>query len=270
VAAGTNRSSIAGPAPAAAAALSPTAAASQKLAAATTLPAILQAASEHLKAAKREFAGDDQGILNVEMIATVKHLGQVWHQIASHSIRTNQGNSAAAAAAAGGTGQQHHTSNGDGSGSSSSSRTACIAAKGEGARRATGRVEHVAAAAGAAAAAAARLNASDGAAGAAAAVHQRTAVPGAAAGGGLAAGVIPQMRLAAPQLADPSGAEVATIPLPCLPPLLDLSCSEPAKVLQRRLERVWGVLRVPAEQQMGLVLRWVLHLSACDVNDVFG
>ncbi|WIA42463.1 hypothetical protein OEZ86_008458 [Tetradesmus obliquus] len=53
--------------------------------------------------------------------------------------------------------------------------------------------------------------------------------------------------------ASPSADELAAVPLPSLPPLLDLS-HEPAKVLQARLARVWAVLAVPAEQQMAMVL----------------
>jgi hypothetical protein len=63
------------------------------------------------------------------------------------------------------------------------------------------------------------------------------------------------MRLAAPKLVNPTEAEVAAIPLPSLPQLLDLGCCQPAQVLQRRLERVWAALQVPAQQQMALVLR---------------
>eukprot|EP00775_Hariotina_reticulata_P001501 gene1501-1839_t len=69
VAAGTNCNSKAGPP---AGQVSPTAAASQKLAAATSLSTILQAATEHLKAAKREFAGDGPARLDIGMIAKVK------------------------------------------------------------------------------------------------------------------------------------------------------------------------------------------------------
>jgi hypothetical protein len=42
--------------------------------------------------------------------------------------------------------------------------------------------------------------------------------------------------------------------MPSLSQLLDLS-HEPVKVLQARLERVWEVLGVPAEQQLDMVLR---------------
>lgn len=62
------------------------------------------------------------------------------------------------------------------------------------------------------------------------------------------------MRLPPPRLQAPSEQELSALPLPSLPELLDLS-HEPAKVLQARLERVWGVLGVPPEQQMEMVLR---------------
>jgi hypothetical protein len=52
----------------------------------------------------------------------------------------------------------------------------------------------------------------------------------------------------------PSGEEVEGVPLPALPPLLDLSC-EPAKVLQARLVRVWAILGVAPAAQMDMVLR---------------
>jgi hypothetical protein len=56
-----------------------------------------------------------------------------------------------------------------------------------------------------------------------------------------------------PCLQAPTADELASVPLPSLPELLDLS-HEPAKVLQARLARVWAVLKVPPEQQMDMVL----------------
>jgi hypothetical protein len=63
-------------------------------------------------------------------------------------------------------------------------------------------------------------------------------------------------------LQQPGAAELAELPLPCLPQLLDLS-HEPVKVLQARLERVWGVLGTPPEQQLGMVLQ---HTARSCVN----
>lgn len=62
------------------------------------------------------------------------------------------------------------------------------------------------------------------------------------------------MKVPPPQLQPPTQAEVAALPMPSLPQLLDLS-HEPVKVLQARLERVWEVLGVPADQQLDMVLR---------------
>jgi hypothetical protein len=62
------------------------------------------------------------------------------------------------------------------------------------------------------------------------------------------------MKATPPQLQRPSASEVSALPMPSLPQLLDLS-HEPVKVLQARLERVWDVLGVPAEQQLDMVLR---------------
>jgi hypothetical protein len=62
------------------------------------------------------------------------------------------------------------------------------------------------------------------------------------------------MKQSAPQLQQPSEAEVAALPMPSLPLLLDLS-HEPVKVLQARLERVWEALGIPADQQLDMVLK---------------
>ena len=61
-------------------------------------------------------------------------------------------------------------------------------------------------------------------------------------------------KAAAPRLQVPTLQEVDAVPLPVLPPLLDL-CHEPAKVLQARLVRVWSILGVAPPQQMAMVLR---------------
>lgn len=64
----------------------------------------------------------------------------------------------------------------------------------------------------------------------------------------------PPMKFPPPQLQPPSAAEVAVLPMPSLPQLLDLS-HEPAKVLQARLERVWETLGTLPEQQLDMVLK---------------
>lgn len=60
--------------------------------------------------------------------------------------------------------------------------------------------------------------------------------------------------LPCPRLLDPTEEELASLPMPSLPVLLDLS-HDPVKVLHARLERVWAVLGTPPEQQMDMVLR---------------
>ncbi|KAF8063836.1 hypothetical protein HT031_003693 [Scenedesmus sp. PABB004] len=65
----------------------------------------------------------------------------------------------------------------------------------------------------------------------------------------------PGMRVPAPRLAAPSAAELASVPMPSLPALLDLS-AEPARVLMARLERVWGALGTAPVQQMAMVLSY--------------
>lgn len=70
----------------------------------------------------------------------------------------------------------------------------------------------------------------------------------------------PPMKVPPPQLQAPTRAEVAVLPMPSLPQLLDLS-HEPVKVLQARLERVWEVLGVPAETQLDMVLRYGVHVG---------
>lgn len=62
------------------------------------------------------------------------------------------------------------------------------------------------------------------------------------------------MMLSAPRLQAPTAQELAALPMPSLPALLDLSC-EPAKLLHARLERVWQLLGWQAEEQMDMVLR---------------
>jgi hypothetical protein len=58
-----------------------------------------------------------------------------------------------------------------------------------------------------------------------------------------------------PPLEPPSPEELAAVPPPALPRILDVS-REPARVLQVRLERVWGILGVPAAEGMAVVLRY--------------
>lgn len=80
------------------------------------------------------------------------------------------------------------------------------------------------------------------------------AAPTNAAAGNPASRAPAGMRLPPPRLQAPTAQEVEALPLPSLPHLLDLS-HDPAKVLQARLERVWGVLGMTPQQQLDMVLR---------------
>jgi len=70
-----------------------------------------------------------------------------------------------------------------------------------------------------------------------------------------AAALLPAPASSPPLLEPPTADELAAVPLPALPRILDLS-HEPARVLQERLERVWGILGVPAAERMGMVPRY--------------
>uniref|UniRef100_A0A383V4W5 Uncharacterized protein n=1 Tax=Tetradesmus obliquus TaxID=3088 RepID=A0A383V4W5_TETOB len=214
---------------------SATSTASHKLAAAQTMSQLLEAANEHLHAAALKFAdpataaadagGRGSMRLDLGRIAAVHQMGKAWQRTA----RSNQSNASSTSSTSRGSGQQ--------------SGAATNRSNGGGTNRLLLPLpQPIAPGDAPSSTAAAASQARTSCAGSAAAPHdtqQSTQSTAAAAASNSSAARLPAGFKAAPppRLAAPSADELAAVPLPSLPPLLDLS-HEPAKVLQARLARV--------------------------------
>ncbi|KAF6260177.1 hypothetical protein COO60DRAFT_914142 [Scenedesmus sp. NREL 46B-D3] len=254
---------------------SATSAVSHKVAAAQTMSQLLQAAGEHLRAAALEFgdpaaaaagAGGRHSLrLDLGRIAAVHQMGKAWQ-------RTARSNASAAGSSSNTSrtgGQQSTAATNRSAGDSGSSRQQqqqqqqrvmlpppIPVAPGE-APVGVARVSCGSAGGVARASSAATANPQQ---------QRRTSQctpPAADTSSSSSVGRPPAgFKVPAPRLQAPTADELAAVPLPSLPGLLDVG-HEPAKLLQARLARVWAALQVPPAQQMDMVLRYTSRAAAC-------